>query len=72
MFSGVRVWFFQGWEFRDCAGTCSRGEALGVRPLPSKEGTTEKKLPQNSAGYVTKFAPHKALKSITCGKLTLD
>jgi len=29
-------------------------------------------LPPNLEGYVTKFAPHKALKLITRGKLTFD
>ena len=29
-------------------------------------------MPQNSDGYVTKFAPHQALKLTACGKLTFD
>ena len=29
-------------------------------------------MPQNFEGYVTQFAPHKALKSIACFKLTFD
>ena len=45
---------------------------LSHRKSPTTRWTTRVSFPQNSRGYVTKFAPHKALKLITYSKLTFD
>ena len=55
--------------------SCERGTHVGG-PQEAQPAATrwipKISLPQNYGGYVSKFAPHKALHLIAGGKLTFD
>ena len=54
--------------------TCSAHAAWGLVLLVQRatRKSTKVSFPQKAVGYVTKFAPHMALKVMAGGKLTFD